>query len=157
MVLLNSILLRSVILTMKTKKAKIIVSIISIVIICAICLGVFTCNKNSIIGEWKIDSFIIDGETHPFSEFGEYWGEANQEPMGYFSISFNKDNTAKVIMPTYNTEDPTEEISCNYDIQKNVIALTNGTDSVDVFKISKDTLQTIDNSFLIEGCILKKQ
>lgn len=111
--------------------------------------------KNTfLLGEWTIDSFMIENEVHPFSEFGQYWGEANQRPMSYYSISFKNNNTALFVIPTWDGNN-TKEVGCTYEILNNIITLINNEESVEAFKIVNDTLQGLE-AIPIEGTIWRK-
>lgn len=141
---------------MKTKNAKIIVSIISIVIICVVCLGIFISNKNSIIGEWKISSFVFDDKTLPFDEYGKYYGEDNEKAYSYVSITFKKNNLAVITTPAYEKKD-SKHVECSYSIYNKIITLSNEDENIEIFKITGSTLQTLDSDFLKAGYIFKKQ
>lgn len=141
---------------MKTKNAKIIVSIISIAIICVVCLGIFISNKNSIIGEWKISSFVFDDKTLPFDEYGGYYGEDNEKAYSYISITFKKNNVAIITTPAYEQKD-SKQVECTYNISNDIVALINEDETIDAFQIIGNTLQTLESDFLHEGYIFVKQ
>lgn len=141
---------------MKIKNKKAIISIIVIIILGTIYLCLFFRSKNSIIGEWKIDSFIFDGKTISFNEYGQYYGTDNEKAYSYFSVTFKKNNVAIITMPAYEQKD-SKQIECTYNISNNVIALVNEKESIDAFTINRDTLETLNSDFLMEGYILKKQ
>lgn len=119
-------------------------------------MSIFLKDKNNtfLLGEWKIDSFMIENEVHPFNEFGQYWGESNQRPMSYYSISFKNNNKALFVIPTWDGNN-TKEVECTYKILNNIITLINNGEPVEAFKIVNGTLQGLE-AIPIEGTIWRK-
>lgn len=85
---------------MKNKKYLCIFLIVICLIVVAICMFKKNSN-NSLIGTWKIESFIYEDEIISFDKYGEYYGGNNQSAMKQFSISFNSDNTGYLIPSNY--------------------------------------------------------
>ncbi len=142
---------------MKTKKVKVIASMVGIVIVGVLYLCLFYKNQNFIIGEWKVNAFIFENEKHSYEEIGEYYGIDTVVAYKYFSITFNEDKTASIILPTYQEENPLKVVECDYSINNNVITLVNNDERIEAFQISKGTLLTLDNTFLFEGWVLEKE
>lgn len=130
----------------------IIVAIVVIVAVAVILLK----PSNSVVGEWVIISYLVDGEIVPADEIAEVYGEQYQTANSAFSVKFNSDGTANILLPIY---EGTETVSreCEYKVSSKWITLSANGEIIKAFEIDGDSLIVYGISNFDGNVILEKK
>ena len=132
-----------------------IIGIVAIIIIIAVAF-ILLKPSNSVVGEWVITSYLVDGETVPANEIAEIYGEQYQTANSAFSVTFNNDGTAIILLPTYEDAE-TVSRECKYKVSGKWITLSANGDSNKAFEIDGDNLIVYGISNFDGNTILEKK
>ena len=132
-----------------------IIGIVAIIIIIAVAF-ILLKPSNSVVGEWVITSYLVDGKTVPADGIAEVYGEQYQTANSTFNVTFNNDGTAIILLPQY---EGTEKISreCEYKVSGKWITLSANGESIKAFEIDGDSLIVYEISNFDGNVILEKK
>lgn len=125
---------------MKTKN-KIIAMIIFLLVIITVITILFINSHQSIIGEWVVASYNIDGKTATVDEVGNLYGTNYSDGNKLFSAVFNSDNTFHITFSKYYNNE-TDIREGTYEVKGNNIVIA----GENAFTIKGDKL--IPNCFV---------
>ncbi|MBQ6995592.1 MAG: zinc-ribbon domain-containing protein [Lachnospiraceae bacterium] len=133
-----------------------IIILCALIIIIAVCISFWVKNPIAIIGEWRIDSYIVEGNCIKQDDIGEYYGEIYQTGNSAFSVVFDKNGTVALSLPTFEGT-KTVRRECEYEIDGNKIYLLGNGDRTKGFEINGNTLIVYNIATFDGDVILKKK